>query len=143
MVATPRAPEPRPRGKSAKTPKAVRKMTPGEPGVSESAAYGDTALEAPRAAPDEKARAKELVRKEEARLREKYSQGPRRPLQILEAGKSFWVFCDDGTVCVARPKKGGTLKWTEAEPPLPGSMADLRAQLEQIRLRATERAKST
>jgi hypothetical protein len=119
-------------------------MAPDPSDVPESTNDSAAALAAPPPAQGKKARVKdELLREEEARLKEKYSRGPRRPLQILEADKGFWVFCDDGTVCVARPKKGGTLKWTEAEPPLPGSMADLRAQLEQIRLRAAERAKAT
>jgi hypothetical protein len=48
---------------------------------------------------------------------------PRRPIQVVGANKSFWVFCDDGTVCAATFKKGA-LRWYELEPPLPGSPAD-------------------
>jgi hypothetical protein len=56
---------------------------------------------------------------------------PRKPLQILRdkpTSRSFWVFCDDGSVWVTRYKKG-TLRWEEAGPPLPGSPEDRRGEL--------------
>jgi hypothetical protein len=68
--------------------------------------------------------------------RRTFSGPPRRPVQVVEVGKSFWVFCDDGTVCVARLKKGA-LRWWELDPPLPGSPADKMRDLSSEMAKAT------
>jgi hypothetical protein len=126
--------------KRAKKPKAVKKMAAQEPTGTDASSDAAPAGESPEARAERKARAREYLREEEAGLREKFRAGPRRPVQIVEARKSFWVFCDDGSVCIATPKKGGVLKWFEASPPMPGSVADMNGQLGAAKARAHERA---
>ena len=128
------------RNKRAKKPKAVKKMAAEEPARTDAPEGAAPAAESPEAASERKARAREYLREEEAGLKEKFKAGPRRPVQIVEARKSFWVFCDDGSVCIASPKKGGVLKWFEASPPMPGSVADMNGQLGAAKARAHERA---
>ena len=89
---------------------------------------GNQKASGPKASTRKPASAKRTAPVESASVPRSASGAPRKPIQVIRdkpGSRSFWVFCDDGTVWMVRVKKN-TLRWIEAGPPLPGSPEERR-----------------